>query len=161
MAQGCHRLQDRKPGAFREWSALAKRDGGEAAVRLAKADATYRAGIAALEQGRDEATPLLRRGAEEGPIDPSLYLPLARACRSRGAGDRARDFYRKASTESDDLATRDAATDELARLSPAIVDPFSTSGTPAPLSPWLALALLPLAVGGVPSRRTSPGHKQS
>ncbi len=66
------------------------------ASRLGEADRAYRDGIAALEVGSDDAPALLQRGAERGPIDPALYLPLARACRIRGAGERAADFYRKA-----------------------------------------------------------------
>src|SRR4051812_6631993 len=65
------------------------------AVRL-EADRHYHAGIKLLESGnlaaaRDE----LHRGTALAPIDPALYLPLARACRDHGLMARAIEFYRK------------------------------------------------------------------
>jgi signal transduction histidine kinase len=58
---------------------------------------------------------------------------LARACRARGAGERAADFYRKAIAEASDANVIDAARRELSSLSIEIGDPFAA---PSESRPW-------------------------
>jgi signal transduction histidine kinase len=133
------RWQHREPGAWTAWQTAAH-DEPEAARRLADADALYRGGIAELAAGAD-ASPRLRAAAEIAPIDPHLYLPLARACRGRGAGARAADFYRKYLAEAADGPERAEAGRELAQLGPEIADPFALNEDP-PRRAWLAIPAL-------------------
>src|SRR5882724_10037198 len=65
-------------------------------ARRVEAERHYRAGIAHLGAGdlaaaREE----MHRGTQLAPMDPALYLPLARACRDRGLTQRAVEFYQK------------------------------------------------------------------
>jgi signal transduction histidine kinase len=64
-------------------------------AHVEEADAHYRRGIALLAAGQPGGREELAEGARLGPIDPALYLPLARACRDRGWTSRAAEFYRK------------------------------------------------------------------
>jgi hypothetical protein len=86
----------REAHAFRQWRALdaATPWGSQAAARLAEADAGYRRGIARLGAGQPDAREALAAAAALGPMDPALYLPLARACRDRGLDERAATLYR-------------------------------------------------------------------
>src|SRR5438105_4020692 len=76
----------RDPGAFRAWRAIdpASAEGRTARRRLDEAELRYRAGIGLLGAGDPGAREALRAGVEIAPMDPALYLPLARACRDRG-----------------------------------------------------------------------------
>jgi signal transduction histidine kinase len=61
-----------------------------------EADRHYKKGIELLSAGKlGAARQEIRAGTRLGPMDPALYLPLARACRERGFSERAVEFYRK------------------------------------------------------------------
>jgi signal transduction histidine kinase len=105
----------------------------------------YREGVDELARGED-GTARLRAAAQIAPIDPRLYLPLARACRERGAGARAADFYRKLLAENVDEQDRRAARRELAQLG-EVADPFAL--TPARSPAWVVAPITILAVLGI------------
>src|SRR5688572_4491058 len=85
----------RDPRAYAAWRAIADADrSSEASRRLEAAARRYALGIEALERGDDTATAELRAGAEIAPLDPTLYLRLAQACRAHGAVVRAASYYR-------------------------------------------------------------------
>jgi signal transduction histidine kinase len=70
-----------------------------------EADRHYRQGIELLAAGKlGAAREEIRRGTRLAPMDPALYLPLARACRDRGLSERAVEFYRKYLAASPDDA---------------------------------------------------------
>lgn len=111
---GCARESDRSPAAqwqralelwrdqdlsaaHRAWLDIdpAAPEGAEARRRLAAAAVEYRRGIELLRSGAPEARDALVAGTAIAPMDPALYLPLARACRDRGIDGHAVDYYRK------------------------------------------------------------------
>lgn len=106
------------PAAWRDWQALDVHTaaGARAHARLDAADADYRRGIALLAGNRPGAREALRAASATAPIDPALYLPLARACRDRGLVDRAADLYRKFLATTATGADATAARAELAAL---------------------------------------------
>lgn len=101
-----------EPTAFAEWSRLDPRGvrGREARARLAQADVLYRRAIELLRTDRPGVREILAQALDLAPMDPALYLPLARVCRERGALLRAAEFYRKY------LAQRPAPADATAVL---------------------------------------------
>jgi tetratricopeptide (TPR) repeat protein len=121
------------------------------------ADRHYRKGIALLESGNlAAAREELHRGTALAPIDPALYLPLARACRDHGLSARAIEFYRKYLA----TAPRNAAevTIELAALDAdldVLVDAPSLWPFLLPLVGLAGLALLLLRAARVRRRRLS------
>ena len=87
------RWNERDPAAFASWQALDAETGPgrRAHAALAQADAEYRRGIALLvRRRRRRRARAPRAGRARAPIDPALYLPLARACHRRGLDERAR-----------------------------------------------------------------------
>jgi len=88
----------RHPDAYAAWRAIGpptSPDARAARARLADADRWYREGIRRVRQGEPDATGAIQEGSRIAPMDPELYLPLARACRDRGAVLRAAEFYKK------------------------------------------------------------------
>jgi hypothetical protein len=77
--------------AYRAWTAIdpASAEGVEARRRLALAEQSYRRGIERLRSGAPGSREALVEGTTIAPMDPALYLPLARACRDRGLDGRA------------------------------------------------------------------------
>src|SRR5262249_13965214 len=63
----------------------------------------YRKAIRLLAAGDPAAREEFRLATSIAPIEPELYLPLARACRDRGLDQRAAEYYKK------DLASKDPA----------------------------------------------------
>lgn len=139
--------QARRTHAWDTWRKIAAGpDGAEAARRLADSAQLYESGVSAFERGDESATQELRVAAEVGPIDPSLYLRLARACRAQGASVRAAGFYRKLIAERSGEA-RTEAEHELAEIDRDVVDPFEPATEDrTPRWRWLAGALLALAL---------------
>src|SRR5262249_43196892 len=90
--------------------------GKAAHERLDRADALYRRGIEFVEKGNFAAKNQLARAMDLAPMNPALYLPLARACRERGALDRARAFYGKFLQQAPVGSDRDTAQRELISL---------------------------------------------
>ncbi|HEX6835397.1 MAG TPA: hypothetical protein VF334_02435, partial [Polyangia bacterium] len=96
--QASERWRQRDPAAFAAWRGLdATTDAGRRAHEaLAQSDAEYRRGIALLSDGDDaNARVLFERASARAPIDPALYLPLARACHRRGLDERAAALYQR------------------------------------------------------------------
>lgn len=124
----------REPGAWAAWRALDPRtpEGAEAHRRMGAADAHYRRGVALFAAGDPEARAALEAGVALAPMDPSLYLPLARAARDRHLTARAAELYRKyLSTEP---ADGDAIRAELAALDASelsVLDGIEPPGPPA------------------------------
>lgn len=77
--------------------------GREARRQLAEADRFYRQAIEEVEEGSPDARVTMGQGIVLGPIDPHLYLPLARAFRHRAELDpdtpalfiRAVEYYQR------------------------------------------------------------------
>jgi hypothetical protein len=146
--------RDNEPGAWAVWRALPDSDEGRAArARLADADARYRRGIALIRAGQsDAAREELAAGRARGPIDPALYLPLARACRDRELRLRAAEFYRKFLAQAEGAPAGDvaAARAELAALEPEdpIPDEIAAPTTARPL-PATALTVAAVVLGAL------------
>jgi tetratricopeptide (TPR) repeat protein len=98
----------------------------------------YQSGIELLAAGKlSAAREEMRRGTQLAPMDATLYLPLARACRDRGLEQRAVEFYRKY------LATSPADGAEAAAELAAIDADLDWPAEPErPLWPGLVLSLL-------------------
>jgi len=157
--------QRRDPAAFTAWKSLnpSTNEGARAHAALARADDEYRRGIALLSGGDDaQARTLLAEASRRAPIDPALYLPLARACRARGLDGRAAAMYRKYLAQKGVSGAGDvaAARRELGELGDDIGAPFE----PPPEAPmpavWVwgpsllaAAALVALALVIAPWRR--------
>jgi signal transduction histidine kinase len=135
----------RDPGAFAAWHKLDRStpQGMSAQQRLVKADAAYRRGIALVADGDERARDVLAGAAATAPLDPALYLPLARACHARGLDDRAAALYRKFLAQAPPgKGDGAAARRELAALGDdltALFDPPRAAGSRWPA--WLPLAL--------------------
>jgi signal transduction histidine kinase len=76
------------------------------------------------------------------PLDPALYLPLARACRDRGLDQRAASLYGKFLAQAPPGPEAEAARAELAALG----DDLGVLLEPPPRAPWWPLLLLVVAV---------------
>jgi len=89
-------------------------------ARLDEADAHYREGIRRLEAGEEGVADVLREGVAIAPMDPDLYLQLARGCRDRDLTGRAAEYYVKYLAIRPDGPDADAARLELAQLDPSL-----------------------------------------
>jgi hypothetical protein len=113
----------RDPGAFDAWRALPA--GSPERALLARADARYRDGIERLETVQAGAQEALRDGVALAPMDPALYLRLARACRARGLGVRAQEYYLKYLRARPDAPDAARVRRELLALDPELGDVFA------------------------------------
>ena len=163
--------QDRDPAAYGAWRAIdpSTAEGREARGLLREAEPVYLEGIDQVSEGAPEARATLARGVRIGPMDPDLYLPLARAFRARALASpdnphlyiRAAEYYRKFLLRRPEHADAEAARDELAVIDPegsrvfaprgevsvAADSPVSLPPPQAPVWPLpLALAALFLAL---------------
>jgi signal transduction histidine kinase len=138
--------RDRDPAAWSAWRALdaSTAEGADARRRLAEADAHFRRGIDALAAGRSDARDQLRAGQSVAPMDPALYLSLARACRQRELGERAAEFYRKFLLHDPPTAEVAEARAELAALDDRLDQIFD-----APPPKPLPILPVELALGAV------------
>lgn len=135
--------------AWRLWRALddGNSAGRAAHERLRAADADYRRGIDALAAGdTNGARRALAAAAAQAPMDPALYLPLARACRERGLDERAATLYRSFLAQAAPGHDADAARAELAALGPEIAGFLDAPApsSPLPIAPIVVVALLTL-----------------
>jgi signal transduction histidine kinase len=158
--------QRRDAAAYAVWRSLDSStvEGARARQRLAQADVEYRRGIALLSDGDSRARALLETAARRAPLDPALYLSLARACHRRGLDERAAAMYGKFLAQASRGADADAARRELTALSDDIGASFEPPRV-AQRTPWLApfwaAALVVVVAGTVASlwrrsrRRTS------
>ena len=122
---------DRDPAAYQAWMAVdpGTGEGREARALLAEAEPLYRQGIDAVREDADgDADPraLFERAVRVAPMDPRLYLPLARAFRDLGRRSpdnphhfiRAAEYYRKFIVLLPHDTQSEAARAELAELDP-------------------------------------------
>lgn len=119
---------DRDPAAYEAWRAVdpGTPEGREARALLREAEPVYLEGIEQVSEGVPEARATLQRGVRIGPMDPELYLPLARAFRARALASpdnphlfiRAAEYYRKFLLRRPNHAEAAAARDELAAIDP-------------------------------------------
>jgi hypothetical protein len=133
------------PAAYLEWRALDVRtpEGGEAHRRLREAERHYRAGIARVESGDGGARAEFEEAVATAPMDPRLYLPLARAFRGQAELQpsnphlfiRAAEYYRKFLVLAPDDPRVPAARRELEELDPSatqFLEPSGAAPAPAP-----------------------------
>ncbi|MDQ3038024.1 MAG: hypothetical protein M3Y87_36855, partial [Myxococcota bacterium] len=173
----------RDPLAWHVWMEIDEHtpEGREARRLLGQADVLYRDGISRVESGDADA----RRSFEEAvllaPMDPRLYLPLARAFRRQADLEpdnphlfiRAAVYYRKFLLLVPDGRDARAARRELEQLDPesaAWLDALGPEPTvaiaPEPPStaavaaPWLAGASLVLALLALVLIVLRPGRRQ-
>ncbi|MDH5492362.1 MAG: hypothetical protein OEY14_10450, partial [Myxococcales bacterium] len=110
-----------------------------------------REGIRLLERGEEGAREALGRGVRLAPIDPRLYLPLARACREAEIDLRAAEYYSKYLAVFPEQEESGAARRELAELDPELAGVFDPPARPreAPLDTRRASVSLlePLGAG--------------
>jgi len=73
------------PASYPEWTSLDERtpEGAEAHRRLREADRHYRRGIELVERGEPTARDEFQEAVSIAPMQPRLYLPLARAFRGQ------------------------------------------------------------------------------
>jgi signal transduction histidine kinase len=100
---------------YSDWLALPPqtREGEEARRRLQEAAVHYQRAIELIRHDRPGAREALSDGKRLAPMDPALYLPLARACRDQGIYIRAVDYYRSFLVHRPDAAEAAAARAEL------------------------------------------------
>jgi hypothetical protein len=118
----------RDPAAYDAWLAIpeASPEGREARRRIREADRLYRQGIERVAEGDPAARDSFEQAVAAAPMDPRLYLPLARTFRDQAdlAPDnphlfiRAAEYYRKFLTLVPDDPERDAARRELEAFDP-------------------------------------------
>lgn len=147
-------------GAWDAWRSLPADtpEGREAHRRLQEADVHYREGVRRLREGRRDAREELRRGLEIAPMDPRLYLPLARGCRERGLIDRAKEYYLKFLAGVPDAPEAGDARREVRELDAELGWVFDLQAVPereeggvisAPIAAGAAVALLGAIALGV------------
>lgn len=120
--------ETRNPAAYGAWLAIDERfpEGQEAHRRIREADRLYRDGIARVAAGDPSAREPFEEAVRTAPMDPRLYLPLARAFRAQAelAPDnphlfiRAAEYYRKFLTLVPGDPDHDVAQRELEELDP-------------------------------------------
>ncbi|MBX7197208.1 MAG: hypothetical protein K1X94_34480 [Sandaracinaceae bacterium] len=126
--------------SFPEWRALDEGtpEGAEAQRRLREAERHYRAGIALVEAGDPGARDEFREAVSIGPMDPRLYLPLARAFRGQAELQpynphlfiRAAEYYRKFLALAPDDPRATEARRELEELDPSATQFLEPDETP-------------------------------
>ena len=163
-----------EPTAYAAWRRLdpQQKHGRAAWARMSAADLAYRRAIDLLRTEQPGLRETLSDALALAPMDPALYLPLARACRARGTLWRAADFYRKFLAQSPPLLDAAAARGELAALGgdrdpfPPDFDRRGEGAAPATAEAFLgwrwpamvaaALLVAWLALWGVRRRRNRP-----
>ncbi len=159
---------ERDPSAYEAWHQIDPRtpEGREARRLLREAAPIYRRGIEQVREDDASARSTFERAVRIAPMDPALYLPLARAFRAQGArqGDnphlyiRAAEYYRKFLLLVPDHPEAPAARRELSAIDPDgsrlfEPPPRAQEARPASVGPeaptwplWVALAALLLAM---------------
>jgi hypothetical protein len=153
--------QTRNPAAYGAWLAIDARfpEGQEAHRRIREADRLYRDGIARVAAGDPSARQPFEEAVRTAPMDPRLYLPLARAFRSQAelAPDnphlfiRAAEYYRKFLTLTPEDADHDVARRELEELDPesAVVAPLDVPAATTTLPSDAGFSSSPLAIATI------------
>ncbi len=164
---------DRDPAAYRAWTEIdpGTPEGREAHRLIAEAEPHYRRGIERVQRGDPDARESFERAVRIAPMDPALYLPLARAFRDQGRAEpenphyfiRAAEYYRKFLLLVPHGAGADDARAELAEIDPEASRLFAAppegatvelDELPAPEAVatwplWVAVAALALAIAAV------------
>ena len=151
--------------AYRLWTELrdSSATGREARSRIREADSHYKRGIRMLEAGDAGAKDELAKGVALAPMNPDLYLRLARACRDRDIALRAAEYYSKYLALFPNGAESDAARSELRQLDPelaGILGPASAAVV-QPTEPqrvWLPF-LIGLLAGAAVALGTQAGFR--
>ncbi|HEX2573541.1 MAG TPA: hypothetical protein VH877_28585, partial [Polyangia bacterium] len=106
--------------AYTAWQAVDPRTpmGQEARRRLTEAEQHYRRGIALLDHGQPGARDEFEQGLALAPMDPALYLPLARAYRRQQLPMRAVTFYSRFLAALPDHRDAREAQDEWTEIDP-------------------------------------------
>ncbi len=159
---------DRDPAAYAAWRDIdpSTAEGREARRLLGEAAPIYHRGIAQVRDGDPAARATFERAVRIAPMDPLLYLPLARAFRTQAEERpdnphlfiRAAEYYRKYLALAPDRPEREAAARELSAIDPdgtRLFEPPHRADSldqpvpePAPEATWplgVALAALLLA----------------
>lgn len=162
---------EREPDAWADWRAIEPEspEGREARQLLGEAQPRYRAFIESVRGGEPDVWEQFERAARIAPMDPALYLPLARAFRSRYREEpdneqlkfRAIEYYRKFVLLNPRHPDAETALSELFELDPEGTARFELPAAEAqaeaavpraetPTWPlWVALAALVLAIAAV------------
>lgn len=164
---------DRDPAAWTAWTNIdpATDEGREAQRLLSEAEPHYQRGIEEVHSGDPDARDAFERAVRVAPMDPTLYLPLARAFRdqARQRPDnphlfiRAAEYYRKFLVLVPHDPGTEAARRELAEIDPdgsrlfapppeRVEPPPDLIATPVPARTWplwVAFAALVLAIAAV------------
>lgn len=170
---------ERDPSAWRAWRAIdpSSHEGREARRLLGAAEPIYRRGIEQVRRDDPGVRATFERAVRMAPMDPALYLPLARAFREQGARQpdnphlyiRAAEYYRKFLLLVPEHPDAPAARRELSAIDPdgtrlfapeptAAVEPSAAPpGGPAwPLGVALAALALALVAVGLLALRGRP-----
>ncbi len=136
--------RNRNARAYEAWSALdpGTPEGQEAHRRLMDAERLYRQGIAAVDGGEPEAELNFAQAIALAPIDPALWLPLARAYRRRSGIEpdnpllflRAVEYYQRYLALLPSAPDAETARQELMELDPEGgfgTDPLFVAAAPA------------------------------
>ncbi|MCB9660700.1 MAG: hypothetical protein H6726_23850 [Sandaracinaceae bacterium] len=145
------------PRAFEFWSDLPATHPASATARrrLATADTHYQEGIRRLAAEDDDAAYReIRRGLDDGPMDPGYYPIIARLHVGRGNDAEAARLFERYLRARPDARDADAVREELRSLSPgasiltetplpppsAVMEPARVSAVPT--AAWVALGVL-------------------
>jgi len=139
-----------EPTAYDAWRQLDPKypRGREAKARLEKADALYRRAVELLRTDQPGVSETVDEAKAVAPMDPALYLSLARIARDRGKELRAGDFYVKYLAQRSTSPAAAAARGELNALigerifnedPPEIITPPVKPDRPWPVG-YLAIA---------------------
>lgn len=138
--------RNRSAVAFEAWTAIPtdSPEGHEARRRLDEAEALYEEGIGRVEAGEEGAEVVFAQAVALGPIDPRLYLSMARAFRAQADREpdnphpfiRSAEYYRRFLTLVPGAPEADTARSELEALDPeSAFDATAFSVTAAPPEP--------------------------
>lgn len=153
-AEAVWREQRELAAGYRLWVALEPQhpSGAQAQARLREADARYRRGIALIAADKPGAREELAAGKAIAPMDPALYLPLARACRDQEINIRASDYYKWFLRYFPAGAEARTARAELRRIEPdadSEPGPYPAPGEGESLRGWLRAGATALPLAGL------------
>lgn len=139
---------------YEEWLRLDphSRYGAAARTRLGQADTHYRQALTLLQKGQPGAREALLRGKALAPMEPSLFLPLARALHAQENDFLAVQFYRSylrhLPSSSDAPAARRELTQIETELSVLTTDLASSDDRAEASDGFRSLSLLPFLLFG-------------
>jgi len=132
---------------YAAWASLdpATAQGQEAHHRLATAAGHYQRAVTLIQTGQPGGRQELQRGKAVAPMDPALFLPLARACRAQDNAFLALQYYRSylGSSAASGLEAA-AARQELAELAREFGELWEGSAPERP-SPGSVISKVPPA----------------